>query len=294
MRVGFVGAGRMGAPMIDRLLAAGHEVRVLTRTSTGNPPPGRKRAASGPPRTGRSADGDLPVLPAGALVTAQAAELAAGAALVVVCVFTDAQVRAVCLDGELLPAMAHGSVLVVHTTAGPGTMAAVAERAAQYGVDVLDAPVSGGPHDIAAGALTVFAGGADAAVRRAEAVLSCYAEPILHVGPLGSGQRMKLLNNAAFAAQLGVLAEIVRLAARFGLDEQTVLRALPHGSAGGRALAGAAARGSVGDFVAAVDGFLAKDIAEVRATTAGLGAHLGELEPLIDLLKQVTNPAISR
>ncbi|GAB2658893.1 NAD(P)-dependent oxidoreductase [Nocardia goodfellowii] len=264
MRVGFVGAGRMGAPMVARLLAAGHEVQVLARDP-------EKHAA---------------LRKSGASVSATAARIGAGAEVVVICVFTDEQVRAVCLDGDLLPAMSPGSVLVVHTTAGPHTMTAVAERAASYFVEVLDAPVSGGPHDIAAGTLTVFTGGADAAVRRARPALSCYADPVLHVGPLGSGQRVKLLNNAAFAAQLGVLTEIVRLADRFGLDEATVLRALPHGSAGGRALAGAAARGSIGEFATAVREFLAKDLAEIRATMAGLGADLGSLESLIGGLER--------
>ncbi|MEV0248155.1 NAD(P)-dependent oxidoreductase [Nocardia sp. NPDC050712] len=254
MRVGFVGAGRMGAPMVQRLVAAGHEVRVLAR------------------------DPATLAGPAGASVTSRPSEAAADAAAVLVCVFTDEQVRSVCLDGDLLSAMPPGSVLVVHTTARPDTMTAVAEHAARYGVEVLDAAVSGGPHDIAAGTLTVFTGGTDAAVRRIQPALSCYADPILHVGPLGAGQRVKLLNNAAFAAQLGVVAEIVRLAEQFGLDEATVLRALPHGSAGGRALAGAAARGSIGEFIAAVGDFLTKDVAAVRSAFADLGT----LDPLID------------
>ncbi|MFD0364678.1 NAD(P)-dependent oxidoreductase [Nocardia sp. GCM10030253] len=263
MRIGFVGAGRMGAPMVRRLSTAGHEVHVLAHDP-------EKRAALTESRVS---------------ATLQLSEIGTDADAVVVCVFTDEQVRAVCLDGDLPAAMPPGSALVVHTTTRPHTMTAVAERAAQYGVDVLDAPVSGGPHDIAAGTLTIFLGGTDTAVRRVRSMLSCYADPILHVGPLGSGQQVKLLNNAAFAAQLGMVVEIVRLADRFGLDEAMVLRALPHGSAGGRALAGAAARGSVGEFVTAVHGFLAKDVAEVRSAMAESGGDLGTLEPLIDALE---------
>ncbi len=246
--------------MIRRLIAAGHAVQALGRTP-------EKHAA---------------LAESGATVVSRASETGSGADAVVLCVFTDEQVRAVCLDGNLLSAMPPGSTLIVHTTAGPHTMTAVAERAADHGVDVVDAPVSGGPHDIEAGTLTVFAGGAEDVVRRVRPLLACYADPILHVGPLGAGQRVKLLNNAAFAAQLGVVAEIARLADRLGLEEATVLRALPHGSAGGRALAGAAARGSIGEFVSAVADFLTKDVAEVRAAMARLGGDLGALDPLID------------
>lgn len=250
----------MGAPMVRRLIAARHQVQVLARDS-------ETYAA---------------LKESGATVSSRLSEIGAGAEVVVLCVFTDEQVRAVCLDGDLLSSMPSGSVLVVHTTAGPAAMTAVTEQAALHGVDVLDAPVSGGPHDIAAGTLTVFVGGTDNAVRRVRPMLACYADPILHVGPLGNGQRVKLLNNAAFAAQLGVVAEIVRLAARIGLDEAIVLRALSHGSACSHALSGAATRGSIGEFVSAVGDFLAKDVAQVRAALADLGGELGALDPLID------------
>lgn len=125
MRVGFVGAGRMGRPMVDRLLAGGHDVRALGRTS-------QKRS-------------DLERL--GARAVHDVAQAGARADVVVLCVFTDQQVREVCLDGGLLSAMPDGSALVVHTTASPKTIHDLAARA--DGVDVVDATVSGGPHDIA-------------------------------------------------------------------------------------------------------------------------------------------------
>ena len=127
MRVGFVGAGRMGRPMVDRLVAAGHEVRVLARSQTA-------RAA---------------LAAAGAHPVDQVPEAADGAAVVCVCVFTDDQVSEVCRG--LLAAMGEGATLVVHTTGSPRTVAALAARAAGHGVHVVDAPVSGGPHDVAAG-----------------------------------------------------------------------------------------------------------------------------------------------
>ena len=259
MRLGFIGTGRMGHPMARKLIEAGHEVRALARSQD-------KRAAL-------AADGAQPV--------ASAAEAADGAEAVLVCVFTDEQVQEVCLTTGLLGAMPVGSALVIHTTGSPRTAEDVASRAAPFGISVIDAPVSGGPHDIAAGCLTLFAGGAPAALEQARPALASYADPILPVGPLGAGQRVKLINNALFAAQLGLLTSAVELAAQLGVDESVLLAALPHGSAASRALAGVASRGSVAAFTASVGDFLTKDIEVARKTAAILGTTLGPLDPLI-------------
>jgi 3-hydroxyisobutyrate dehydrogenase-like beta-hydroxyacid dehydrogenase len=255
MRLGFIGAGRMGRPMISRLIGAGHEVRALARS----------------PEKAAALAGD------GAAVVTDAAEAGAGADAVLVCVFTDDQVRDACLGGDLLARMPGGSVVVVHTTGSPRTAEAIAARAAPHGIGVIDAPVSGGPHDIAAGRLTLFAGGADDVVDRVRPVLQAYGDPVLHVGPLGAGQRVKLVNNALFAAQIGLVADAVRLGAELGVDEAVLLGALSHGSAASRALAGAVAGGSVAMFTEAVAGFLGKDLEVAAEVAAGLGADLGAL-----------------
>ena len=140
--------------------------------------------------------------------------------------------RQVCLDDGLLATMSPGSALVVHTTGSPRTVETIAVRATPHDVDVVDAPVSGGPHNAAAGALTLFVGGAENAVARVRPVLSCYGDPILHVGPLGAGQKVKLVNNALFAAHIGSLSGAVELGARLGVPESTLLSALPHGAWG--------------------------------------------------------------
>lgn len=260
MKVGFVGAGRMGAPMVRRLSDAGHVVTVLGRT------PEKLSAAE-----------ELGATPAGSL-----AELARDADAVVVCVFTDEQVRQICLADELLGAMRPGSVLILHTTGSPRTAHAIAERAGAHGVDVLDAPVSGGPHDIAAGTVTLFVGGDDDAVQRVQPLLSSYGDPVLHVGPLGFGQRIKLINNTLFAAQIGIVAEAVRLAGRLGVDESTLLTALPHGSGTSRALDSIARVGSAAGFIGAVGEFIGKDVAVARATVTDLGSDLGLLDDVVD------------
>jgi 2-hydroxy-3-oxopropionate reductase len=262
MRVGFIGAGRMGRPMVDRLVEGGHEVRVLGRTP--------------------QARDDL--LKAGAIPVAVASEAAKDAAAVIVCVFSDDQVKEVCLATGLLEAMRPGAVLVVHTTGSPATTAAIAAMAEGRGVGVIDCPVSGGPHDIAAGRLALFVGGEVSHAERVRPLLAAYGDPVLHVGPLGAGQGVKLVNNAVFAANIGLLAEAVRLGASFGVPEVLLLRAISHGSAASRALAATAGRGSVSAFSESVREFLSKDIAVVRAAAAEQGADLGVLDAAIRTL----------
>ena len=250
----------MGRPMVARLADAGNQVRVL----------------------GRSAEKRSAIAELGADAVDEIAAVCADAEAVVLCVFTDEQVRQVCLVDGLVAAMPAGSALVLHTTGSPRTADAVAERAAPRGVQVLDAPVSGGPHNAAAGALTLFVGGADDAVATVRPALSCYGNQVLHVGPLGAGQKMKLVNNALFAAQIGLLSGAVELAARLGVTESALLSALPHGSAASRVLDIVAAGGSVAAFIETAGDFVGKDIAVVRRVADDLAGDLGVLDPAID------------
>jgi 3-hydroxyisobutyrate dehydrogenase len=259
MRVGFIGTGRMGAPMVRRLADAGHEVRALGRTDE------KRRAIS-----------EL-----GAAGVAGLADVGEAAEVVIVCVFTDEQVKQVCLDSDLLAAMRPGSALILHTTGSPRTAQTLAARSP--GIDVLDAPVSGSPYDIAAGELTLFVGGSDDAVARIQPVLASYADPILHVGPTGAGQGVKLINNTLFAAQIGLLSEAVQLGARFGVEEAKLLTSVTQGSGASRVSEFIAARGSVQAFVDGVVGeIIGKDIAVVRMIAAELGSELGLLDDVIN------------
>ncbi|MCD0452948.1 NAD(P)-dependent oxidoreductase [Actinocorallia sp. API 0066] len=267
MRLGFVGAGRMGGQMVRRLLAAGHEVTVLEASEAA-----RAELAE-----------------AGARTTADVADLAP-AAIVGICVHTDAQVRAACLDGGLLDTMAEGSALVVHTTCSPRTVELLGSYARKRGIAVVDAAISGGPHDVAAGRITLLVGGADEHVERVRPFLAAYGDPILHLGGLGDGQRIKLLNNAVFAANIGVVGQAVAVARRLGVSETALLTALEHGSGGSRALAGIAGRGSVAGFASAVAEFLGKDLTVVRETAADLGADLGALTAAHDVLAHLLWP----
>ncbi len=245
--------------MVARLVEAGHDVRALGRSD-------EKRIAIGQ---------------LGAKAVTELADVCAETDAVVICVFTDEQMREICLADGLLTAMPAGSTLILHTTGSPRTVERIAAQAALSGVEVVDAPVSGGPHNAAAGALTLFLGGTDRAVARVRPVLRCYGDPVLHVGPLGAGQKVKLVNNALFAAHIGLLANAVELGARLGVTESALLSALPHGSASSRVLDIVAARGSVSSFIDTAGEFVGKDIAVVRGIAAELGSDLGVLDDVI-------------
>jgi len=257
-RVGFVGAGRMGGPMVRRIVETGHDVRVLGRTD-------EKLQA---------------VRELGAEGVTELSRVGDGAEVVVVCVFTDEQVAQVCLGSELVSAMPPRAAIVIHTTGSPRTAQAVAAEAP--GIDVIDAPVSGGPHNIAGGDVTLFVGGSADAFARVRPMLACYGDPILHVGPLGSGQGVKLVNNALFAAQIGLLRETVALGQRLGVDEAKLLEAITHGSGASRVGGFVAAGGSVAAFVERTGEFIGKDVDIVRKIVAELGSELGLLDDVIN------------
>jgi 3-hydroxyisobutyrate dehydrogenase-like beta-hydroxyacid dehydrogenase len=244
--------------MVKRLVEAGHDVEVVGRTD-------EKRRA---------------VAELGARPVPDLTATAPDADVVIVCVFTDDQVKQLCLDGALVEQMPPGATLIVHTTGSPRTAQAIAARFPIIGV--VDAPVSGGPHDIAAGRVTLFVGGDAEVVAGVQPILGAYGDPILHAGATGSGQLVKLVNNSLFAAQIGLVSEGVRLGARLGIEEGPLLSALTHGSAQSRVLSLIAGAGSADTFISAVGEFIGKDVAVVRNTVAELGGDLGALDVLIN------------
>ena len=279
MKIGFIGPGRMGRPMLERLAAAGHDVTVLIRGSS-------PRAFA---ETVEAAE------PAGVARAATVAATVRDADAVFVVVLTDDQVRSVCLgpDGAI-EAMRPGATLVQHTTCDPATLQLLDAAGAERGVGVLDAAVSGGPHDIAAGALTLWVGGDEAVLERMRPVLDTYASPVMSVGPVGNGQRVKLVNNALFVAQVGLAVDAVRLAGSLGIDEKVILAAVQHGSGASRAL-GIVGRGDSVDAVAhRLSGLMLKDISVVREVARRSGADLGIIGTVLSsaaVEKKVLHPA---
>lgn len=256
MRIGLIGAGRMGRPIAGRLAGAGHDVRALVRR------PDAQVAAS--------ADGiDW---------RATIEETVGCADMVVIVVLNDAQVREACLGPDaVLAAMKPGAVLVQHTTANPATVLSLQEQAEVRGIRVLDAALSGGPHDIATGRLTLWVGGDETVLDELRPVLETYASPILFVGPLGNGQRVKLVNNALFVAQLGLAIDAVRLAGSLGIEEPAILSALQQGSGASRALSIVAGGGSVDAVAGRLGDLMVKDVNTVSEAAASANADLGLL-----------------
>ncbi len=259
MTIGFVGAGRMGMPMVRRLVDAGEDVRVLVRSDS-------------------SAEA---VRESGATPERSIDDVVRAADAVILCVHKDEQVREICFENGLLDAMSAGSVLVVHTTGSPHTVQEIDRSLTGRDIVVVDAPVSGGPDDIEAGRITVFIGGSRTAVADAIPIVALYADPVRHVGPLGSGQSMKLVNNAVFLSNIEIITAATRFGIELGMDESMMIDCLRAGSADSYALAGVQATGGAEAFGRSVAEFLNKDIDVVRAVASATGADLGPIAPLL-------------
>jgi len=243
----------MGRPIVDRLVAAGYQPTVLTRR------PEARAAAEA----------------AGLKCADTVRETVRDAQVVLTVVFDDEQLRAAALGpAGLIAAMPADAILVQHTTCDPATMTLLAEAAAGRGISVLDAALSGNPRDIAAGQLTLWVGGAENALASVRPLLDSYASPVMFAGPVGNGQRIKLINNALFVAQVGLAVDAVRLADSMGITEEQILAAVAQGSGASRALSSVAWIGAnaVGTRLGEL---MSKDMSLVRAAAERAGADLG-------------------
>jgi 3-hydroxyisobutyrate dehydrogenase-like beta-hydroxyacid dehydrogenase len=249
MKVGIIGVGQMGMPMLERLRGAGLDVTFRARRPE--------------------------VIEAAEALGAVAAPDFGDRDVVIVCMFDDAQLAEI--GAAVLGEMRRGSVFVNHTTARPETMERLAAQAVSLGVGVLDSAISGGAHDILAGALVLLVGGDEAVLEAARPALAAYSEPIIHVGRVGDGQRVKLVNNALFGAQLELLADAERVATELGMDPVLALTAIGKCSAASRVLDLMSAAGGAAPLQAAAGKYIRKDVATVEAVASELGIDLGRL-----------------
>jgi 3-hydroxyisobutyrate dehydrogenase len=137
---------------------------------------------------------------------------------VAICVVDDAGVQQVC--NELMPAMAPGGCIVIHSTVHPELCQKLAVQAAENELELIDAPVSGGGQGAAAGTLTVMVGGDPQVVAAARPVFETFAGLIIHLGGVGAGQRAKLVNNAMMAANLAIAHHGLAAANALGVDRE--------------------------------------------------------------------------
>jgi 3-hydroxyisobutyrate dehydrogenase len=209
--VGFVGLGNMGFPMAERLLAAGHAVRGYDTD-----PDVRKRFAE-----------------AGGAVADSVTEVASAAAVILM-LPNSAIVGSVLLEDGLLAAMAPGTVLIDMSSSEPVRTRELSAAAAERGVPMVDAPVSGGVRGALAGTLMIMAGGEPEPVEAVRGMLETLGKKVLHVGPSGAGHALKALNNLLSATHLLVSSEAMLVGKEFGLDQKVMLEAI-NGSSGSSA-----------------------------------------------------------
>jgi 3-hydroxyisobutyrate dehydrogenase-like beta-hydroxyacid dehydrogenase len=243
-------------PMVARLAAAGRDVSVFAR---------RQEVLEECEQAGATASSDL----VGAVADAD---------VVLVCLFSDAQVLELALGPDGLLAVAEpGATVALHTTGSPATAKALAEAGSDRGIRVVDAPVSGSAEDIAAGHVTVLLGGDPDDVERVRDVVAAYGDPVLALGPLGSAQVVKLLNNALFAAQVQLVGEIGRITTELGIEIGPVAAAIQRSSGASYAMSLVEMMGSVEGLAQGAGPFLHKDVTTVRQVAAELAIDLGEL-----------------
>ena len=216
-KTAFVGLGVMGYPMAGHLAAAGHSVAVYNRTTPKAVSWLEEREAAG--SRGHRAD----------LTPVEAAK---GAELVFLCVGNDDDVRSVVYgDTGVLASMSEGSILVDHTTASADLARELAEACAKRGIGFLDAPVSGGQAGAENGRLTVMVGGEKSTFDAAQPVMDCFAKSVRLMGPAGSGQLTKMVNQICIAGVLQGLAEGLHFAEQAELDIEAVVDVISKGAA---------------------------------------------------------------
>lgn len=207
-KTAFIGLGVMGAPMAGHLAAAGHDVAVYNRTED----KARDWAQKHKGRTYSSI-----------------ANAADGADIVFSCVGNDRDLREVFEAASAT--MRKGAIFVDHTTASAQIARELAEKAEAKGFRFLDAPVSGGQAGAEAGRLTVMAGGEPSVFAEAQPIMAAYAANMTLIGPAGSGQLAKMVNQICIAGVVQGLAEGLHFAKRAELDVEKVIAAISKGAA---------------------------------------------------------------
>ncbi|MDE2403195.1 MAG: NAD(P)-dependent oxidoreductase [Sphingomonadales bacterium] len=204
--IGFIGLGSQGGPMAHRIVDAGMPLVVWARRPE--------------------------VLAAytdkGAVAAATVAELGAQCRHVGVCVVNDADVLGIC--DQLIPAMPAGGVIAIHSTVLPETVVELERRCAEAGLQLVDAPVSGGEPAARAGVLTVMCGGEAGAFAAARPVFDTFGKMVVLLGAAGAGQRAKIVNNALLSAHIGIAWSALGAAAQLDIDKAALAELIKESS----------------------------------------------------------------
>jgi len=211
MKLAFLGLGVMGYPMAGHLAKAGHQVTVYNRTAAKAQAWTKEHGGAAKPSP---------------------QEAATGAEIVFLCVGNDHDLREVALGPKgALAGMGKGAILADHTTASAEVAREIFTRAKEKGVGFLDAPVSGGQAGAQNGKLTIMVGGEEAVFKQAEPVMAHYGRAVTLMGPAGSGQLTKMVNQICIAGLVQGLAEGLNFAKRAGLDAKKAVEVISKGAA---------------------------------------------------------------
>lgn len=269
IKVGFIGLGDQGAPIARRIVEAGYDTTLWARRP----------------------ESLAPFADTAAHRTDSLAELGARCAVVGVCVRTDADVDQVVRGaGGLLGAMRPGSIILIHSTVHPDLCRQLAAAGEQAAVAVLDAPVSGGNARAATGQMAVMVGGARAAFETVRPLLQTFASTVEWLGPIGSGQLCKLVNNALFMVNFSGALALLETGEGLGLERQALARMLAAASAQSFALGMAATISPAGvrqgEALLRKDVGLLLDVLQERGHPNGYAATLAR--SAVDALKDIT------
>jgi 3-hydroxyisobutyrate dehydrogenase-like beta-hydroxyacid dehydrogenase len=216
-RIAFAGLGIMGSRMAANLARAGHDLTVFNRTR---------------------ATAEAWAAEHGATVATTPAEAAARASVVVTMVVDGDDVREVLLGPDgVAQGAAEGTLCIDMSTIAPSQTRAIGAELAERGLRLVDAPVTGSSPKAQDGTLTIMVGGSEEDVRRAWPVLEVLGELIVHVGELGQGEMLKLINNAVGAANATIVGEALLVAQRTGVDLDALVAVMGAGSGGSAQLA---------------------------------------------------------
>ena len=268
--VGIAGLGTMGAAMAANLLRAGFPLTVWNRTA--------ERAE--------------PLRAAGAAVAATPRDLAAATDIVVTCLSDTPDVEAVLFGPDgILAGGRQGSLVIDCSTISPSATRGFAARLAERGIGFVDAPVSGGSEGAQKGTLTIMVGGETAAVERAQPILAAIGTTITHMGPIGSGQATKAVNQVIISGTYLGVAEGLVLAMQAGLDVRKVVSALSGGAAQSWVLANRSGRMLENDYPL---GFKVSLHRKDLGIALELAREVGAALPVTGLTAEIENGLVRR
>ena len=268
--VGFIGIGVMGRSMAGHLLEAGYSVHVYNRTQA------------------KAQD----LVARGAQWQSSPGKVAAAADVIITIVGFPVDVESVYLgeDGVLAQARS-GSLAIDMTTSCPNLASRIAQEAAAKGIEVLDAPVSGGDIGAREARLSIMVGGSVSGFERALPLFEIMGKNIVHQGPAGSGQHTKMCNQIAIASGMVAISEAMAYAKKSGLQPETVLKSIESGAAGSWSLTNLAPRVLKGDYA---PGFFVKHFIKDMKIAIESAQAMGLDLPGLQLAKKLYDQLASK